>query len=124
MIMGVPVAVPVKWKIEFCWTLLQPFESFNRSTLHQCAFAGKLQIWVCNFHGQLKVSKAGMFDFGEKDPRNRHAQHTFEGHIPGWARYFETYPYNPIICISHLQHYKLQLIYYTYRLTDITLQTL
>ena len=71
MIMGVPVAVPVKWKIEFCWTLLQPFESFNRSTLHQCAFAGKLQIWVCNFHGQLKVSKAGMFDFGETDLRNR-----------------------------------------------------
>ena len=71
MIMGVPVAVPVKWKIEFCWTLLQPFESFNRSTLHQCAFAGKLQIWVCNFHGQLKVSKAGVFDFGETDLRNR-----------------------------------------------------
>ena len=58
MIMGVPVAVPVKWKIEFCCTLLQPIESFNRSTPHQWAFAGKLQIWVCNFHGQLKVSKA------------------------------------------------------------------
>lgn len=80
--------------------------------------------WVCIFLAFRTVSKAGMFDFGEKDPRNRHAQHTFEGHIPGWARYFETYPYNPIICISHLQHYKLQLIYYTYRLTDITLQTL
>lgn len=61
--------------------------------------------WVCIFLAFRTVSKAGMFDFGEKDPRNRRAQHTFEGHIPGWARYFETYTYNPIICISHLQHY-------------------
>ena len=37
---------------------------------------------------ELYISKAGMFDFGSTDPRNRHAKHTLEGNIPGWARFY------------------------------------
>ncbi len=46
---------------------------------------------------ELYISKAGMFDFGSTDPRNRHAKHTLEGNIPGWEVSFETHPYNSIM---------------------------
>ncbi len=49
-------------------------------------------IWICIFLGSATLSKAGKFDFGETDPRNRPAKQTPEANFPSRTPHFETHP--------------------------------
>lgn len=90
-------------------SFFEEYMIYQRSWYTIYSIYGDGMQWVCIFLAFRTVSKAGMFDFGETHPQNRQAQHTFKGHIPGWARYFETYPCNPIMYITYAT---LQLISY------------